>query len=265
MFNIHLVLLTAIWVGASLQQSGCTDLQLVIARGTGEPLFPKFGTIVGDPLYAATTLRFGGTASISGYAVNFPADLECDSPSIGGNDTVNHLNSQSQACPNQVFALVGYSQGGEVIHRAAAVLNPTIRNRIYALTMLGDSGNRPNAQSPVGTGPISPFPADLANRTMESCAPNDPVCSNTGTNPLVHLGYSLPGTNYISSSADYIFKQYQSKGACGPVPAAFGGPGTGQPNQPTPANTQALAELVILLKLINPTATVCPTYPSLAL
>jgi hypothetical protein len=160
--------------------------------------------------------------------------------------------------------LVGYSQGAEVQHRAAAVLSSTIRNRIYALTMFGDSGNRPNAQSPTG-GAIPPFPADLANRTKESCAPNDPVCSNNGTNPLVHLSYSLPGTDYISSSADYIFSQYQSKGTSGPQPATFGGPGTGQPDQPTSANVQALAELVILLKLLNPTAPVCPTYPTITL
>jgi hypothetical protein len=131
--------------------------------------------------------------------------------------------------------------------------------------MFGDSGNRPNAQSPVGTGPIAPFPADLASRAIESCAPNDPVCSNNGANPLVHLGYSLPGTNYISAGANYIFQQYQSKGTSGPVPATFGGPGTGQPSQPTQANTQALAELVILLKLINPSAPVCPTYPTITL
>jgi Cutinase len=178
---------------------------------------------------------------------------------------VNHINAQAQACPNQAFVLVGYSQGGEVIHRAAAVLDPSLYSRIYALTLFGDSGNRPNAQSPVGTGPITPFPATLANRTKESCAPNDPVCSNNGSNPLVHLGYSLPPNTYISDSANYIFSQYQSKGTSGPQPATFGGPGTGQPDQPTQANVQALAELVIILKLINPTAPVCPTYPTLSL
>jgi hypothetical protein len=58
-------------------------LILILARGTGEPLFPEFGTIVGDPLFAATTLRFGGTASISGYAVNV-----CRNPTLEVTSTV---------------------------------------------------------------------------------------------------------------------------------------------------------------------------------
>jgi hypothetical protein len=131
--------------------------------------------------------------------------------------------------------------------------------------MFGDPGQRPNAQAPVGTGPIPPFPADLANRTKESCALTDPVCSNDGAVFLTHLSYSLPGTTYIADSANYIFEQYNNKGTTGPEPAPYGGPGTGQPSQPTALDNEALAELVIVLKLINPTATVCPTYPSLVL
>jgi hypothetical protein len=39
-----------------------------LARGTTEP--GTFGSIVGDPLYAATVAKFGTYASVSGYAVN---------------------------------------------------------------------------------------------------------------------------------------------------------------------------------------------------
>jgi hypothetical protein len=42
------------------KRDACSELELVIARGTTEPLLPTYGAIVGDPLYAATKLLIPG-------------------------------------------------------------------------------------------------------------------------------------------------------------------------------------------------------------
>jgi hypothetical protein len=49
--------------------------------------------------------------------------LACNSESIGVADVVSHVVSQAAACPQQVFALVGYSQGADLMHNATIQLN----------------------------------------------------------------------------------------------------------------------------------------------
>lgn len=61
----------------------------------------------------------------------YPASFACNSESIGVTDTVNHVVSQAAACPTQVFALVGYSQGADLMHNATIQLSahPSITPR----------------------------------------------------------------------------------------------------------------------------------------
>jgi len=236
-------------------KSDCTDLQLVIARGTTEP--GTFGQVVGDPLYAATVAKVDKKTTVSGYAVNYPASFACNSESIGVADTVNHVLSQAAQCPKQVFALVGYSQGADLMHNATIALNanPSICSKVIALTMFGDPGNRgPYLPSPLG-GITFPFPAQYANKLKENCAYGDPICSFSGTNVTAHLSYSSPGTNFIADSANYIVNQYQTHGNSGPEPAAFGRPGADPATSPTPGNIAAQAALG---QLLGAPATPCP-------
>ncbi|KAF2671397.1 alpha/beta-hydrolase [Microthyrium microscopicum] len=229
----------------------CSPLELIIARGTNEPPAPKYGIIVGDPLFDATLALL---PNITGYAVNYPADLSCESRPDGVNDTLNHLYAQSRACPSQAYVLVGYSQGADVMHFAAAKISPYLYNRIYALVMFGDPGNRgPNELSPQG-GNTPPFPAALARKLKENCAPGDPLCNNNGTDVNAHLSYNDAGTTYISDSAKYIKKAYDAKGNQGPEPSPNGGTG-----EPTLAEEQAIQNLA---DLIGSGGTTCSTFPT---
>jgi hypothetical protein len=88
--------------------AACSDVDVVVARGTGEP--GTLGAIVGDPVYSALRSRLTGR-TLSSYAVNYPASVAPGSASIGNQDLVNHVNSQASACSAQRFILVGYSQG----------------------------------------------------------------------------------------------------------------------------------------------------------
>jgi len=187
------------------------------ARGTGEPVLPSYGIIVGDPLFAATRRLIPG---LTGYKVNYPASFQAASKIAGVDDAAAYLEKKSQACPDQKYVLVGYSQGADVMHGAAAKINAALYPRIVAIVMFGDPGNKgPSAVSPLG-GPVPVFPAELQSKLKENCAPGDPICS-AGTNRGAHLTYSTG--DYMSSSAGYIKKQFETGGKAGASPSPVSG------------------------------------------
>lgn len=81
---------------------------------------------------------------------------------------VNRLTSQAAACPQQTFALVGYSQGAGVMHAAAEDIPRSLYPRIKSLVMFGDGYNR------LG-GTLGRFPIGLNEKAKQVCAPGDPV------------------------------------------------------------------------------------------
>jgi cutinase len=96
---------------------GCSAFEIIVARGTSEPSFPKFGVIVGDPVVGNVSAKLAG---VQGYPVQYPASFEIISGGRQGiDDIVKRLTTQAAACPNQTFSLVGYSQGASIMHRAA--------------------------------------------------------------------------------------------------------------------------------------------------
>ena len=109
----------------------------ITARGTGEPLNPKFGIIIGDPLWKAVKKL---VPDASAYSVDYPASAAPCSRELGSQDVINHLVAQSSKCPNQKYALVGYSQGAGVIHEAMKTIDASLYPKIVALVMFGDFG-----------------------------------------------------------------------------------------------------------------------------
>ncbi|WP_134728365.1 cutinase family protein [Amycolatopsis nivea] len=172
--------------------AACTDVDVVVARGTGEP--GTLGVIVGGPVFAALRASLPGK-SVSSYAVAYPASLQPDSASRGNQDLVDHVTSQAAACGNQRFVLVGYSQGANVVANSVgissdgalvggpivATLPPEIAPRVAALLTFGP--------------PIAKLgkhiTGEYQDRTKEFCAAGDPICRPDGTNILAHLSYSL--------------------------------------------------------------------------
>jgi cutinase len=144
--------------------AGCSKFEILVARGTSEP--GSFGLIVGDPLVRAVKAQVPGAR---GYAVQYPADMSAASVTTGVKDVVDRLTSQSQACPEQKFALVGYSQGAMVMHAAAPKIPQDVVPKIAAFVMFGDPLLRR------GSGK---FPGSMAEKTYENCAPGDMVCAS---------------------------------------------------------------------------------------
>lgn len=176
---------------ASRAATACSDLDVIVARGTGEP--GTLGTFVGDPVFAALRSKIT-TKTLTAYPVNYPASLaQPTSVQAGNADAVAHLVAQAAACPGQRFILVGYSQGANVIDNSigissdgavvggpvVATIPAALASRVAAILLFG------NPIRALGKSVSGPYTA----RTDDFCADGDPVCQLGGFNPLAHLSY----------------------------------------------------------------------------
>jgi pimeloyl-ACP methyl ester carboxylesterase len=192
-------------------QTGCSDIEIVMARGTWEPqnaafLLPQ----------VANRIRSGLTGrNVSVYDTVYPAQPSFNTSAPQGvTDLVNHVNQKASQCPNQRYVLLGYSQGGLVV--TDALLPPAARaynnrtptlssaatSRIAAVGTYGSmrftAGESFNAGSPEA-GKQSMLPRQrgalnaYADRTIEYCYQGDWVCQNSGSF-ITHLMYIFDGT-----------------------------------------------------------------------
>jgi cutinase len=183
---------------------GCSKYEILVARGTGEP--GPFGSVVGDQLVRTVTRQLPGSR---GYAVQYPANMNMTvSLPTGVKDTTSRLSNQIKACPDQKFAIVGYSQGAGVMHAAAAKFDAAVISKVVAAVMFGDPGFR----SAVGG---NAFPAPIQARLKENCNPGDPVCDPKGGEFSGHLAYSK--ALYQKGSADFIVAAFKGQ----PLPKAI--------------------------------------------
>ncbi|KAF2435264.1 alpha/beta-hydrolase [Tothia fuscella] len=193
-------LLKATGIPFGPKATGCADLEVLIARGTGEG--GPYGVIVGDPLVKRLKKELGD--KVQAYAVQYPASAQATAGvKAGVVDVIDRLAAQEKACPNQVFALVGYSQGAALFNAAAKKIpEATAANKIKALVMFGDpSLKQTNTYTPT-----------LLTKLWENCEACDMVCDK-GRDFGPHLRYQREA--YQSKSAEFIIKALQGQ----PLPA----------------------------------------------
>ncbi|QDS72370.1 hypothetical protein FKW77_008324 [Venturia effusa] len=196
--------------------TGCSAFEVLVARGTSEPNYKegngKFGVVVGDPLIGNLTKKF---PTARGYPVQYPADMNII-PGIraGTTDVLNRLESQSKACPDQKFALVGYSQGASLMHNAAPQIPEETQKKIVALVMYGD----PTLRNGGAAGVNSKFPPALEKVLLENCAEGDMICDK-GDCFEPHLQYIRQP--WVDRSVEFLVKAFEG----GPVPAGTGAVG----------------------------------------
>lgn len=121
--------------------------------------------MVGDPVVSNLTKVI---PKARGYPVQYPASINTTGISQGAKDVITRLEKQSKDCPNEKFALVGYSQGAAVMHAAAKNISADIQSKIVALVMFGDPAMRSGQK----------FPAALEAKLLENCAEGDMVSSD---------------------------------------------------------------------------------------
>ncbi|OIN78695.1 cutinase family protein [Mycobacterium malmoense] len=177
----------------------CPDVQVVFARGTGEP--PGVGP-TGQAFVDSLRSRVGAK-SFDVYPVNYPATNDWDTGLDGIRDAGAHVVSMAKDCPNTKMVLGGYSQGAAVMGfvTSAAVpdgidpatvpkpMEPDVADHVSSVVLFGTPNLRAMnflGEPPVVIGPL------YQGKTIKVCAPEDPVCSD-GVNFAAHDAYADDG------------------------------------------------------------------------
>lgn len=187
----------------------CPDAEVVFARGTGEP--PGVGS-VGQSLLDALRWQMIGK-SVGVYGINYPASNDFGGgPAFartvvdGIRDASNRIQFMAANCPNTKLVLGGYSQGGVVAgfvtsavvpqgvsaDSVPAPLTPEVADHVAAVTLFGTPSGEFMHKYGAPAVVIGPM---FAEKTIELCAPGDPVCSGVpdiGPN-LAHVMYPVNG------------------------------------------------------------------------
>ncbi|SOX52312.1 cutinase family protein [Mycobacterium ahvazicum] len=153
----------------------CPGAEVVFARGREEP--PGAG-LVGDAF--ANSLRAKTQLPVGVYGVNYPADVD---PAKGASDMSNHVQYMAKHCPNTREVLGGYSLGAVSADLVIAVTQPSfgfknplppgIDQHVAAVALFGNGTQRV-------LGPVPGFSPAFAGKTIEECAPGDPICNGNG-------------------------------------------------------------------------------------
>jgi cutinase len=189
----------------------CPDVDVVFARGTGEP--PGVGG-VGQAFVDALRPQVGAR-SLDVYPVNYEASSDfsdriqfAQSVVDGIKDAGGHIESTAAHCPNTRIVLGGYSQGAavagfvtspaipagipaEYVAFLPKPMPPEVANHVSAVTLFGKPSNQwlENYGAPAIT--IGPL---YAPKTIDLCAPGDTICDgDTGPPNLAHTEYPVNG------------------------------------------------------------------------
>jgi cutinase len=187
--------------------SGCSDVEVVFARGTGEPVgVGREGQAFIDALKGNVKGR-----SVGVYAVNYPASDDFLKATAGADDASAHVQSTVASCPDTKIVLGGYSQGAAVVDVVtsspiaglgySAPLTKAMIPHVAAVVVFGNPSAR------LGQ-PLTRMSPDFGPKTADLCNTNDPICS-TGSDWNAHITY--PKTGLIKVAAKWVTGLVQQK------------------------------------------------------
>lgn len=187
----------------------CPDVEVVFARGTGEP--PGVGG-VGQAFVDAVRAQ-AAPRTVGVYAVDYPASdkffdrVGFASTVVDGiRDESDHVQAMAANCPNTRLILGGFSQGAVVSGFVTAAevpagidaasvpqpMPPEIADHVAAVVLFGMPSAEFLRQFDAPAVTIGPL---YAPKTLELCEPGDSVCSGLpgdGLN-LAHALYAVNG------------------------------------------------------------------------
>ncbi|WP_077086217.1 cutinase family protein [Mycobacterium rhizamassiliense] len=177
--------------------AACPPVEVVFARGREEP--PGVGYI-GQAF--VTALQSKVREPVAAYGVNYPADVD---PAKGATDMSAHVQSMARQCPNTREVLGGYSLGAISADLVVAVTQPSfgfknplppgLGQTVAAVALFGNGTRRV-------LGPVPDFSPAFAGKTIDQCAPGDPICSS-GTNWQSHLQPSYINSGLVDQAAAF--------------------------------------------------------------
>ncbi|MFN8090087.1 MAG: cutinase family protein [Mycobacterium sp.] len=182
--------------------AACPDVEVIFARGRLES--PGAG-ILGNAFFNALQSKL--SKSVDLYAVKYPANTEVD---IGANDMSQRVQYMINNCPNTQLVLGGYSLGAAATDLVIAVpiaafgfrnpLPPGAGDKVAAVVLFGNGSQ--------WVGPIVSFNPAFANKTIELCHGEDPICNPADpdtweNNWPQHLAKAYLGAGMVNQAADF--------------------------------------------------------------
>jgi cutinase len=189
---------------AEADDGTCAQVEVIFARGTLEPPGPG---ATGQAFTDSLTSRLPGKA-VDVYPVNYPASLNFSQAADGVADAANKVLNTVNTCPNTKIVLGGYSQGAAIAAYITAdsippgyalpdgisgPLPPTVAPHVAAIALFGKPSNGflnlvDHDAPPINIGHL------YANKTIDLCTPQDPVCSSgQGFSRAAHSAYKTNG------------------------------------------------------------------------
>jgi cutinase len=190
--------LVALTAAPAASAAGCSAVEVVFARGTGQPAG------VGREGQAFVSALKNKVRGVSVYAVNYPAsDDFIAGAAAGANDASAHIQGTVANCPNTKIVLGGYSQGAAVIDAITTagspalgfdnVVPPEVADHVAAAVVFGNPSNK--LGQPLTT--LSPL---YGAKAIDLCNGADPVCSS-GDDVAAHSNYVQAGL--VQQGADF--------------------------------------------------------------
>lgn len=231
----------------------CSPYLVITVRGTGEP---TKGQLLSPVARSISEARPGETEILD---LEYPADTDVnEGGTVGARTLLDTLNVQTEACPEQRFVLLGYSQGALVIGDVLAApadrlvggtvgeLRPEAAERVRAVVLYGDPrfvGGEPfnvGDSDPAVSG-LLPRPAGaldaFADRLRDYCVARDFICqSSLDLDESGHVAYFENGMQ--QDGAAFAITRLDPPAAVAPEEGA---PGEDAP-QPGPEAPEAPPE-----------------------
>ncbi|EUC62392.1 cutinase [Rhizoctonia solani AG-3 Rhs1AP] len=172
-------------------RQSCSKSQLVFLAGTNEE---GLG-LAGDPL--SKGLGSGFTT----YSVPYDTQAEYSTTiTAGAKLVVNYITAQAARCPNQVFALGGYSKGAMVVH--STTLSAALKAKVKAIVVFGDPYRGSSNAWPINSPVVDSAPRDgsTASQNVASfCNSGDLFCAGGSSIPA-HLAYGTDGSTGVAAT-----------------------------------------------------------------
>lgn len=196
--------------------AACPDVEVVFARGAMEP--PGVG-VTGQAFVDSLSSQVAGK-SLGVYPVNYPAHLDFPAAADGVVDAAGHVAAMAVNCPETQMVLGGFSRGAAVAGYVTSdripdgytlpaditgPMVPEVAEHVAAVVLFG----RPSSEFLARyDGPPITIGHLFAPKTLDLCAPGDPVCSADGGDPGAHTLYAVNGME--SQAADFVARHLAS-------------------------------------------------------
>lgn len=157
----------------------CKELTVIFARGTDSP--GNMGQGVGPPFVQAIAGLIGA-GNIAVQGVDYPASIAgfLEGGDAAGSVTLAGLiQTEVGRCPATKLVVSGYSQGGQLVHKAASTLSASLTAAISSVVIFGD----PDNGTAVGNVPSS--------KVLIICHKSDLICDGTWIVLPDHLDYGM--------------------------------------------------------------------------